>query len=215
MGIVKKGLRGMLDSVQPSNLTYKTLILSPVVSIWPCCGWAALLHISVIGGSIWQQSTPPLPVMKEGRVIEMIEVDLTPTSAPALLPSKPQEEKIIKSKSSVSLFKTPQKKLSLNESEAIKEVKAYSVKPALSLYIGNPHPPYPETARENMIEGKVTVVLKVEATTGMVQTIQVISKDSPECLVESVVKTVKKWRFHPLNVPGMIEEIFPFEFLLN
>lgn len=201
----------MLDSEQPSNLMCKAFILSPIASIWPFCGWAALLHISIIGGCIWLPSTPSLSVVKEGSFMEVIEVDLRP--ADGLWFDKPKEKKEKTPKSSPS--KTLQKMMSVHDSEQTQGAKSLSVKPSLSLQMGNPHPPYPEVARENMIEGKVTVVLNVEAATGTVQDIQVISKDSPKCLVESVILTVKKWRFYPIDVPGMIQETFPFEFFLH
>ncbi len=203
----------MLGSEQPSNLIHKTFILSPAISIWPFCGWAALLHMGVIGCCIWSQSTLFLPVIKEGSLVEVIEVDLTPTTA--LLPNKSKEEKETKSISATILSKMPRKVTPVNDDGQTQAVKISSAKPSLSLQIGNPHPPYPEMARENMIEGKVTVILTVETATGSVQDVQVISKDSPKCLIESVILTVKKWQFYPINVSGVIQETFSFEFLLH
>ncbi len=150
---------------------------------------------------------------KEGSLVEVIEVDLTPTTA--LLPDKSKEEKETQSISATALAKMSRKVTLVNDDGQTQAVKTPSVKPSLSLQIGNPHPPYPEMARENMIEGKVTVILSVEAAIGRVQDVQVISKNSPECLKESVISTVERWQFHPINVQGMIQETFSFEFLLH
>lgn len=200
----------MLDSEQSSN----PIILSPIASIWPFCGWAALLHIGVIGGCVWQQSfiSTSLPTMKEGYLVEVINVDLTPT--PPTPPVKPKEKEA-KPQSPAPSLQRSQKSIPLSDDGHKEGAKVPLVPPSLTLQTGNPHPPYPEAARENMIEGKVTVVLKIEAATGIVQDVRVISGDSPACLVESVMMTVRKWRFHPVDLPGIIQEIFPFEFLLH
>lgn len=203
----------MLGSEQPSNLMYKTFILSPAASIWPFCGWAALLHMSIIGCCIWLQSTSFLPVMKEGSLVEVIEVDLTLNTT--LLHDKSKKKKEIKPMAATTLSKMSRKVKPVNDDGQVQAIKTPSVKPSLSLQIGNPHPPYPEIARGNLIEGKITVILSVEAATGRVQDVQVISKNSPECLIESVVSTVKKWQFYPVNLPGMIQETFSFDFLLH
>lgn len=182
-------------------------------SLWPFAGWAALLHMSVIGGYIWQGSSPSSPngqVM--GSPVEIIYIEPTPPLASADV-EPPKKTIFINAKVQSPLhpsLSTPKK-----DTGSVKEVEQIAFKKTSLLpQGGNPHPPYPEEAREKLIEGKVTVVLTVEAATGIVDQVEVISK-SPAILVESVLATIKKWLFQPLGFSGHIIETVHFDFCLE
>ncbi len=65
---------------------------------------------------------------------------------------------------------------------------------ALPKAISTPDPPYPEEARKKGIEGKVTLLIVIDAK-GKVSQVKVLS--GPEELVPAAVASVKMWQFEP------------------
>lgn len=196
-----------------SKRYFNPIALSPIASLWPFAGWAALLHLGVIGGYMWQNSffSPPQGLL-EGSPIEVVYIESTPP------PAAPVTEPLVAEKASSPIkvpisHSIPTLRQEFGPQESPKEARPVA-KPSLLLQFGNPNPPYPESAREKMIEGKVSVVLTVEASTGGVQKVEVISK-SPPILIESVLMTVKKWRFQPLDSFGKVLETVHFDFCLE
>lgn len=195
-----------------SKRYFNPITLSPIASLWPFAGWAALLHLGVIGGYVWQSSLSSPPQGRlEGCPVEVVYMESTLPVAPINEPLE-AEKAISPVKVPVS-HSIPALRQESGQQESPKEARPVA-KPCLLLQFGNPHPPYPEAAREKMIEGKVSVVLTVEAATGAVQKVDIISK-SPPLLIESVMMTVKKWRFQPLNSFGQILETVHFDFCLE
>lgn len=202
----------MLDSRQNSDWS-GSLVLSPLGRIWPFCIWAALLHVSIACLFLWEQEAKPLFEGEEmGHPVEIFYLE----EKPALqVSTSAQKEKIPEE------AERSRQKPMLQTQENLTEVEggtslpsATQTKPTLLLKAGNPHPPYPEYARENAIEGKVIAILKIEASTGIVQEVKIVEPRTHTFLEESVIDTVKNWRFQPINSPGLIEEMFPFTFHL-
>lgn len=191
-----------------------SLVLSPLGRIWPFVIWAALLHVSMISLFLWQQKGRTLPQIEElGQPIEIVYLEEKLT-LPASTPTK--EEKIPEKEEQGR--PNPIRQLQAKDTKTEGGVvlpSALKTKPALSLKAGNPHPPYPEYARENSIEGKVVAILKIEASTGGVREVKIAEPRAHGCLEQSVVDTVRNWQFQPFNSPDLIEEIFPFEFHLT
>src|SRR5258707_10098924 len=76
--------------------------------------------------------------------------------------------------------------------------------------ISTPNPPYPEEARKKGIEGKVTLLIVIDAK-GKVSQVKALS--GPEELVPAAVASVKMWRFEPFAsgpVTRTVEVVFGF-----
>ena len=76
--------------------------------------------------------------------------------------------------------------------------------------ISTPDPPYPEEARKKGIEGKVTLLIVVDAK-GKVSQVKALS--GPEELVPAAVASVKMWQFEPVAsgpVTRTVEIVFGF-----
>jgi TonB family protein len=76
--------------------------------------------------------------------------------------------------------------------------------------ISTPNPPYPEEARKKGIEGKVTLLIVIDAK-GKVSQVKALS--GPEELVPAAVASVKMWQFEPFAsgpVTRTVEVVFGF-----
>lgn len=196
-----------------SEHTSELIILSPLGRTWPSCIWAILLHGGIACLFLWQQQNGSLSKIEIGYPVEIVRLEEKPELPE---PFSAQKEKMSK-KTGVD---RPKPVASVQEKDAGTEgaamlPSATEAKTSLSLKSGNPHPPYPEYARENAIEGKVVAILKIETSTGIVQEVKITEPKAHVCLEESVIETVRNWRFQSFGSHGCIEEIFPFEFRLT
>jgi TonB family protein len=74
--------------------------------------------------------------------------------------------------------------------------------------ISTPDPPYPEEARKKGIEGKVTLLIVIDAK-GKVSQVKALS--GPEELVSGAVASVKMWQFEP-PASGPVTRTWEIEF---
>jgi TonB family protein len=63
----------------------------------------------------------------------------------------------------------------------------------------NPSPAYPEEARRNGVQGTVVARIVVE-TGGRVGQVEILS--GPEELHDTVLRTLRRWRFRPATLEG-------------
>lgn len=145
---------------------------------------SSLLHgalaFGLIYGSIGEKTESSLP--------KVITVELIPGKAGEEV-SAPSCEKPVRKKKEI--LKPLKKTLSSSPYQNNKPEGGQegSIKPCAS----NPPPPYPEEARLQGIEGVVLIKLGVNRQ-GAVARIECLNNAAP-LLLESVLKTVKKWRF--------------------
>jgi len=70
-------------------------------------------------------------------------------------------------------------------------------------YLYNPEPPYPEEARDALVQGTVELMVSVDET-GKVMAVHLFKSSGDPPLDQSALQTVKtEWRFHPATVGGI------------
>lgn len=225
-----------------SEHSSEIIVLSPSGRMWPFCVWAILFHVGIAAFALWLPNKTFLRPVEVGYPIEIIHLEeelgvsgtfsLQQEEVPEKLRSRLKQEDTNQMQEKVAEQGQEkvqeQKKMAKSEKAVNSEVEGSIVLSSLSrappkttikrlvpMQAGNPHPPYPDYARENAIEGKVIAILKVEVSTGIVQEVKITEPKAHSCLEESVVETVINWRFQPSGSYGYVEEIFPFEFRLT
>ena len=70
-------------------------------------------------------------------------------------------------------------------------------------YLENPEPPYPEAARDAQIEGRVELMVSVNAT-GIVANVRLVRTSGDPSLDQSALQTVRtRWKFRPARAAGI------------
>jgi protein TonB len=70
-------------------------------------------------------------------------------------------------------------------------------------YLENPEPPYPEAARDAQIEGRVELMVSVNAT-GIVTNVRLVRTSGEPSLDQSALQTVRtRWKFRPARAAGI------------
>ncbi|WP_032112774.1 energy transducer TonB [Candidatus Paracaedibacter symbiosus] len=185
----------------------KIVILSPLNRIWPFGILAALLHGVALAGWMLPKQGSDLAQIEPGYPVTIVHFEEIPPPEPVSAP--PRQEK---KKDAISVAK--EKIVVEGESESTKAASLLSAQPPLQPQAGNPHPPYPEDAREQGLEGRVVAVVTV-AMTGVVEAVEIIAPRAHEFLEKSVLKVVKQWRFQPLDSPTVRQKTFHFDFCLQ
>ena len=81
----------------------------------------------------------------------------------------------------------------------------------------NEPPEYPVDARENRLEGRVSLVVQVIAS-GSVSQVSIDNSSGHKVLDDAAIRAVKKWRFEPATLDGVAvpaEIIVPIRFTLS
>ena len=73
---------------------------------------------------------------------------------------------------------------------------------AQPVYLSNPPPAYPLTARQKGLEGRVVLRVKV-GDSGAVEKISVKQGSGHEVLDQAALSAVKKWKFQPATIGGL------------
>ncbi len=87
--------------------------------------------------------------------------------------------------------------------------------PKIRAASGNLEPEYPFEARQKGLEATVRLILKVNQS-GKVEKVDVLTKNLPDCFIQSAIKAAKSWRFivqEELTSPLVDVEV-PFTFKL-
>ena len=69
-------------------------------------------------------------------------------------------------------------------------------------YLLNPHPPYPEEARQLRQSGQVLLKVKVDDT-GAAESVEIAKSSGYPLLDDSALETVKGWKFTPFRMAGV------------
>lgn len=170
------------------KLNFNEIVISPPKKIWPSLLFSVGCHLAL--GGIWcLKKERPIYSDLDRYPVEILFAE--DTSGPTALQKKQVILSAQDKQESILKGETERKETSTHSSLP---TPAHSNK--LVLRSGNPHPPYPPYAQENAIEGKVKVNVLI-GLEGDVENIEISFPKAHPCLENSVLETVRQWKFEP------------------